>query len=665
MAKELSKTKIDKLRNISIRQIETCSKYKAPRLKQIRSSEEFYYGKERQSLDGIVIAPVPTMSGFVDTLSSKIDDAPQLDFGWRDLADYKRSKKTQSLWNLEASPNNGDWGLKDRWEKKLAIFEGLGISKIFAESDPHYKSYYEVKDLFNFIFEPRGGGRIKDHDFCGEGNIWLNVAQLRAGVKSEQYFSKAVEELIGSLDNSESKENNDLFEGQIERYSKLGFNMQENSYVGQKIARLNEHYMEYGGKRYKLLLDYASGIVIEAKLLKEAFNSNEWPYNVWHTYGDAFNFLSKAPADDVRPLASVMDRLISQALTNRERINMQHRGFNVDMIPDPSQLEWKQDGLVEIEVKKGQNIKDAVLEFNIKDLGKGTIDLVQFFKNMLGVETGVTAGAQGSSEEDKVGIHFSNMQQVADRLGLINKSYVGAYAKKGLKFFQGANEHLTDKVAVEMLGANGNQWEDCTVDDVHPISQFNITAQDGASEEQANIALMQTKKDALTDITNLDPNFEIMNKQTIIKEKLKLSGYDEVAISKIVNKDAIDLELLSEAQQSIEDILKGKEPGLNHGANIGFVKHILDYARDKIDFDDTKDDRKEKQKEIWHDQLVAYANDHISIVQKNANIMSITPPPAPAGGTPPPAPGVTPPTAEGQGRQFSQNASQALQGQPA
>jgi len=664
MPEFLSANLIAKVKPISRLQIEACRKVKKERLRQVQESEEFYYGKERVDLEGVVMAQLPTMSGFVDTLLSKIDDIPRLNFGYTDLADFKRAQKVQALWEQESGPNHNDWGLKDRWEKKLAIFQGMGISKVFAESDPKYKSFMEVKDLFNFIFEPKGGGDIDKHKFCGEENVWIPKSDLEKGIKSGLYIKKSTQELINSLGNQEHKDTNEEYIEETERYSHLGYEAQTNNYVGVKLAKLNEHYMIYNGKKYYLLLDYVTGFVVRAHELKDVFKSDKWPYNVWHTNPDAFNFLSKAPADDARPLATILDRLFSQVLTNREKINMGQRYFDPEMVVDPSQLPWTPDGLVEIDTGGGttrRNIAEAVKEVQTKDIGMGTVDLMGYIKGVLGIETGVTAGAQGASDEDKVGIHFSNLQQVADRLGLFNKSYKENWAKKGMKYWWGLQEHLNEPRAIQILGSFGIEWDKIAKEDISVVSDLDIQVTGGQTEDQIDQLKKQGQSVALVDIRALDPNFEETNRQVFIKKRLELGGFEESDVKLIMSKDEFDLELMSEAEQAIQDILKGEEPQLNRGATIAFVKHILDYARDNIDFDENSTDEKEQRKQEQHDNLIAYANAHLEIVEKNTMKMAKLTPPPQVEEQPQQPTGQIPQPVEGQSQQFSQLASKQLQ----
>jgi len=613
----VNKKLADKITLIACKQFKTGMSFKRQRMQDIQKSEEFYYGKKRRTLIGEGVARLPIMSGFVDTLLSKIDDPPIVNFGWTDLADYKRAMKVQAAWGIDSGTNRGNWNLKDRWEKKLAIFSGRGISKVYSESFPKYQHHMDVVDHNNFVCEPKGGGHLRNHIFMGEQNIWKSGTELLDGAKEKIYDARQVMKLIAATGGSEEKVNDEIYSDSERRYRELGIDMESHSYVGIPIYRLVEWYMLYEGEWYYLLFDYRTAVWVRAEKLKDVFESGFPPYVSWATHSDAGLFWSKAPADDARPLCDIMDALFTQVLKNRQKINSGMRAYDPDMIPHPGQLKYRPDGLVEVEVKTGKTLKDAFYEFKT-DSFNGTIRLLNYLDAILGVKTGVTPATQGVAEEEKVGIYFGNLQKVADRLGLYNKSYKEAWEEKGLKYFYGLKEHCPEKMMVKMMGSHGIEWDELRKEDTEPVSEFDITITGGMAEERANELKKRDKKDAMIMIMK-DPELRAeTNTQWRLKQILTIAGWDEANMKMAMEKEKlVNLEILSEAEQVFQDIILGRKPRRNRGATLSFVKYLLDCAYEKIDFEKVEGDRKEKQKREWFDKLMGYIEEHMPIAAEN------------------------------------------------
>ncbi|MEK7068561.1 MAG: hypothetical protein AAB964_01965, partial [Patescibacteria group bacterium] len=124
--------KLNKLVGIAQQQLRTSVRYKEARMQEIQKSIDLYNGKTKKALKGRWNVALPLMSGYVDTLLSKTDDAPKVKFNYQDIADLQRSQKVQAKFDQDSSDVAEQWALKDRMEKKLASFSGVGISKVFA-----------------------------------------------------------------------------------------------------------------------------------------------------------------------------------------------------------------------------------------------------------------------------------------------------------------------------------------------------------------------------------------------------------------------------------------------------------------------------------------------------------------------------------------------------
>ena len=72
--------------------------FKQKRLERWQRVEDLYFRRPRPALKGRINIPLPVMTGFVETLLSKIDDPPVINFNPTEEADIKKSKKINAAW---------------------------------------------------------------------------------------------------------------------------------------------------------------------------------------------------------------------------------------------------------------------------------------------------------------------------------------------------------------------------------------------------------------------------------------------------------------------------------------------------------------------------------------------------------------------------------------
>ena len=89
-----------KLIQIATKQIDTCLNFRQPRLDVIEKYLKMYAGKVERQLKGRSNVPLPILSGYVDTLMSKIDDMPIIQFEQTEEADYKVAKKVSKVYQI-------------------------------------------------------------------------------------------------------------------------------------------------------------------------------------------------------------------------------------------------------------------------------------------------------------------------------------------------------------------------------------------------------------------------------------------------------------------------------------------------------------------------------------------------------------------------------------
>ena len=580
--------------------------FKQPRVDQWHLNEDQYFGKVKKALKGRFNVPLPIMSGFVDTLLSKVDEPPAIKFMEAREARHRAVKKVQAKYEQDSTSEDNDWETKDIDGKKLAIFSGRAIYSAAGESDPKFKFNLRNVDHYDFYTDPMGGGDLENHKFCGEDNLFKNRWQLLEGAKSGLYDREAVFQVLNGTAAETLADNDNLYLNKSNRFMALGMDNRTYNYAGQGLYKFIEAGTTWKGKRYYVLLNYETKIAIRCVPLEEMFKSKLWWFTSWATHRDAYNFWSKAPADDVRPIAEVIRVLANQELDNRQKRNAGQRAYDPEVFPNPAQLEYRPDGLVAVKsgTAKIHEIKRGIYSFETPEL-TGTINLVNWLDGMLGQKTGVTPDSQGKSEEDKVGIYYGNMQQVADRLGLLNKFYKKNWVAIGRRYLWALSEHLIEPEAVKLIGENGVEWENVVKADVDPNTGIKIEGKD--AEAQAD-AMKAEKQAAALDRIIGDPELKAqVSKKWLIEQVLLNGDYNDetVRVAMDVQNEG-NREVLAKAAEAIEEIIQGKTPKLVRNATTAFMQKIVDFAMDNTDGN-----------LILFRRLMRYANAHRRIVVEN------------------------------------------------
>lgn len=595
--------------DIAIAQLETSIKFKQPRMAEIRKNEDVYFGKERPALKNRFNVPFDTviMQGAIDTVLSKSDDSPKLGYD-SDQEEYKRSSmKITAAFERESGDDRGRWASKDRLSKRMAYLSGRAIFEKYTESDPKFKDVLKVEDYFNFQCEPGGGPQLEDHGFLGTINNFFGKEQLKKGAESGLYDSGEVETLINS-DNAElRKQTEDEFQNTQKRFMALGLDLSAHNYVGQSMFNLVKWEMEFEGERYYLLFDPKTKACVRFVLLKEISPSNRWTWVSWATHEDMV-FWSRAYADTYRVCGEIYRVLVNGMLENIQKRNWGQRAYDPAVFTDSAKLLYSPDGLVKANLKPGMtSVAQGIFELQTPDTSGITLNAIEWLNAFLGQSTGITPGAQGNSDQTKVGIYYGDMQQVADRFGFLNKQYVQAWIDLGILFDWGLYAAAPEDYMVKVIGLNGVGWEELTKDDVEPDFTVKVVS---TNAEAAETALKSKLKDnALTRITSNPALMTQVNPRWLVEEVLRAGSYDDEAIRVGMDTQTDgSREVLLKAAESIRRIVDGEWPlQLCYAATTGFMQKIIDFANEHHgDF----------SLDIFH-KLNIYAAAHKDIVIEN------------------------------------------------
>lgn len=597
---------LNQIANVAKQQYESCLMFKQPRMEEIAKSIDAYYNRVPLAPKGYRQVPVPVMSGYVNTLQAKIDDPVRLKFTPSKTADYLSSKRLQALWEIDKSEQKANYNQVDRWVKKNAIFSGLGIYKVFSESDPEYAHHLEPVDYYDFVFEPMGGGDIQKHLFKGQGNIYRTASELKNSADLGWYDKNQVSKLLTFGDNNKELSSDvNVEQNKAKRYSILNLDPRLQAGIGDKIYSFVEMVTRWkDGKDWYVFFECQTGVWIKCCPITELFKTGRSPWVVWQIDEDANTLLCKAPADDILPIHDAIRMNINDALNNVLKRTYPQRAFDKDMVVDAALLQFKRDGLIPMDTKGGQRALSAgTMTFEIPDTAKMSLDLASYLDNFLGTKVGITSSMQGTSEEEKVGIYFGNLQQTADRIGLLNKSYKKAHADIGIRWIDGVREHLTEKIAVKTLGETNVEY--CVKEDANP--DYDIVVESTTEAERIKEVTTRMRKDTLQAISMNQGLVQLLNPKKIIEEQLINAGFNQGEVKEFMDTDFYgQKEIISRAASAAQSIKENKKPQDYKQANEIFCQSFAEQA-DNLDLN-------EKQKPIAEEYLLK----HLGYAYENA-----------------------------------------------
>lgn len=521
---------------------------------------------------------LPKMQGFVNTLLSKVDAPPNIVFTQGEEADLIKAKRMNAFKDKIAQPAEDNWAFKDLMGKKQAIMYGRGIFEYHSEhiKGVGFRSHLSNVDVYDFLIDPDGGGLdIENARAMGRGGIVKTIQELRQGVKDKRYERAAVEKLIDSAKDGRDTDEDDTVKDN-NRYFTL---IQNNKRIERKDEfRFYEWYTTFEGVRYQVLMHMPTGIIIRLKTLQEVFKSNLWPFFSYATDPDLIEFWTPSPADAVAEIFMAQMVLINQHFDNNEEINKPMKAFDSGAVENPALLKWRRGG--SIPFKKGTDIRRAFQVIRPEVL-QNNERMFQLLDSIAQTETGVTADAKGLSEEDKVGIFEGNLANIADRLGLNNKSFANGYHKLGTLFLNGVKQNLITKEAIKMIGNDGVDYEEVNKNDIMPKGRdFDIDMLSTDPEINGENTDKQNKLrflEAQVENGNINP-------KALFEMRAEIIGFDPSQIKRLMDTDNFaNSEVLSEAANDFQLMVQGKILEPNKRANNAYRQRMIDLLIEKED----------------------------------------------------------------------------------
>ena len=572
--------KAKKATKIALQQLESCDKFKRTRLSRINEMEEAYYGKKRPNLLGRSNIPVPEFAKYIDELRSHLDESPILQMKHKRDSQILVAKKLQSLIELKGSPEEGDWARKDRMQRILAIFSGVGIYDFYTEVDNGLKYVLDIVDPADAYFEPTGGSDFEDHAYVGKGNIFRSVDYLEKRAEQGVYDKQQVEIIKKKMGGDDYKRINKSYLSRFEKYKALGLNM-DDTFIGQKYACLAQWQMEFEGDRYYLLFEMATGEPLRFDTIENVFGINKYSMLMWQTHEDPHNVLSKSPADDLYPLAEAFALKYNQFIDNHTKRIWGQKIIDPRFFPDPGQLEWRRpDQIIIGKSVDGLPVSSGLHIIDTPDATGMTVEFLNFTDKLLAQIAGVDPGSL-TNDEERVGVLYGKLQKEASRLGVYNKSYNECWMKIAQRAIAGAKKYLGEPELVKIIGNNGVEWDELKKEELDHEADFDIAVVGSNVEIEMGEAKKKRQEDTIKSITANPDLMKEVSAKFMVEEMFRISGFNEDQIRRAMDvKNYGNEAVISHAAMSIEMILKGKEPKIYQGANIAFMEYIQNFARE-------------------------------------------------------------------------------------
>lgn len=593
--------------------IDNWDNYAKKRLKTIMEMELNYYGNIRPTLKGRSNMPFPVLAKYVDELKGRLDLFPTFHIENHRLSQYNTKKKVKGALDVLKRPTRGDWARKDRMGRNNAIFAGYGAVDFYTEQiEDKFVAHAHPIDHNDFVFEPMEGSDLETHAGVGKFPFFRTKQQLLNSVADGLYDGEQVDKIISKLSVSDYKRSDKYFQGRYERYKAIGLDAEANSYVGQQVLALAELQITHptDGKRYLVTFDYFTGEWVRFERLNKLHGSDNYTIKLWQTHEDPNVVMCKAPVDDIYPLAENMRVKVNQLNDNHTKRIWGQRAVDPNFFPDPGELEWRRpDQIITGRAHQGKPMSQGVYEFKTEDATTGTIEFLKYMDDFLSSVVGIDPSAV-SEETQKVGVMFGQLMKVGSRLGPLNKSYAEMWEKGIHQIICGMKVNMTGSMMVQTIGSRGAEWTEFKAEELEDIDDFEITAESSAVETELNEARKKRRADAIGTIIK-DPDLKAeVNKRWLVEEILKTGEWSDNEVRRGMDvKNYGSEEILSRADAAIEEILKGKEPKLYHGADISFFEYVYNFAMDMDDEDEQTQADKTK--------ILAYGRAHMPIVAQN------------------------------------------------
>lgn len=544
-------------------------------LKKWHLNEDLYYSNKKMLESERANVNLNETQGFVNSFLAKINTPFNFKYVKGEEADLKAANIANAL--KDADAKLGRWSFKAMLARIQLIIYGRYIFEYHADSVNGYSSHLTPVDVYQFLIDPSCGGLDMEKAFyLGRGGIVRSKFDIKKGIKEGRYLKTEATELINGQGNitKQSSEDIDASNRWVALVTKSTVLDRPDQW------KFWEWYTTFEGERYYVLLTEDGGIGISVEKLSDKFESNMFPFFSAAAYPDLTEFWTPAPVDGVREAIMAKATAINQMLDNGEAINRPMKAFDIDAIKNPTLLKFRKDGL--IPVKGGVDITKAVQVFPTVGI-QTAIQVFEKLGEIIDINSGVTAGTKGQATEKQVGIYEGNQANAHDRFSLIGESEADAQQRFARLYLAGLDEHLNNKVAVEMIGLDGVEFKKVSKKDLKRSKDFNVMVITSGQEE----TMQNTeKRNKLTFLASKGSDQSgVYNKKVLAEMEATIAGFSHDEIKYMLDpKNDGDAVLMSECANDMQRMLDGEIIPVNDLANTAYMQKVKDFMRDQKEF---------------------------------------------------------------------------------
>lgn len=563
------KEKRDKIVSQALDEKSFARRHKDGKVSNWHKNESMYFGKKEKSEDSRANVDLGRMQEHVHTLLSKIDSPLTFKFKKKKDAQLKRVERLNSL--KEYDSNRDNWDIKDIVAKKQCIVYGRAVFSYFASSVGGYQPHLENVDVYDFLVDPSAGGvDLEQARYMGRWGVVKDRFDLKG---NSLYIKTEVDELLLGSGNGDTK--TDEERNKENRTYALDYETNQKELSSNDKFKFWEWFTTYEGERYYLLMT-DEGRCIRCEKLSDMFDSGLWPFWSYAAFPDLTEFWTPSYCDYVRELFMAQAKSINQMLDNAEQINKPQKIVDVTAVKNLAQLKYRRGGNY-IEANGDTN---KVVKFVETPSISTPINVFQTLESIQQQASGVTAAASGVADTDgRATIYEGNMAQTADRFGLLNKSYSFGYKRFAKLWEFGVREHLTRKIAVDILGPDGMDVQMLGKSDLFKGKEdYAVLIESSNAELQMSEQKKRTLSAFLASLIN---NPTVPNQKKLIEILGTTAGAEEEQIRQILDDSEFgDAGVMAEAARDIEILLDGNFIPPNRRANAAYKQRFVDYMQD-------------------------------------------------------------------------------------
>jgi hypothetical protein len=562
------KEKRELLKKQALHEIQFARRHKEGKVSNWHLNEDMYFGKKEKTEDSRANVDLGRMQEHIHTLLSKIDSPLTFKFEKKKAAQLKRVRRLNSLKDYDSDRDN--WDIKDIVAKKQCLLYGRAIFAYFASSDGGYMPHLENVDVYDFLVDPAAGGiDLEQGRYMGRWGVTKDRYDLKG---NKVYIKDELDVLLRGDGNNTTRTQEET--NKDNRTYALDYDSTQKEKDSEDKFKFWEWCTTFEGERYYLLMT-ESGICIRCEKLKDMFDSNLWPFWTYAAFPDLTEFWTTSYADYVREIFMAQSKTINQMLDNAEQINKPQKIVDVNAIQNLAQLKYRRGGNhIEVNGDAGKAVK-----FVETPSISTPINVFQQLESIQ-LQASGTANAAGTADTSgRATIYEGNVAQESDRFGLLNKSYSFGYKRFAKLWEHGVREHLTKKMAIDILGPDGVDVEIVGKGDLFRGKEDYAVMVESSNAELQNSE--QKKRNLGAFFSSLLGTPLIKNQKKLIELLGTVAGAEQEQLRQLLDDSEFgDAEVMAEAERDIEIILDGTVPAPNRVANAAYKQRFVNYMQD-------------------------------------------------------------------------------------